>query len=198
WRCSWTSTQRSGRLRAALAAAGGAVAPVFDAENLAEGVEGLWDDGVVGPLAALVTGEQAGLGEDLEVVRERGLGQVDGLGEVGHAGLGSLVGGDDGEQAQPGGVGQGLEHRRQVARLPVRERLADERGAARRLDLGSLRDHRHDTIIPHRLTSVDTIWHAVMVSSRTINGRVRVVPSGEGPAMSSTRTTSLPVIVIGA
>src|SRR5699024_1163173 len=49
-----------------------------------------------------------------------------------------------------------------------------------------------------RLTSVDTIWHAVMVSSRTINGRVRVVPSGEGPAMSSTRTTSLPVIVIGA
>src|SRR5699024_7149628 len=82
--------------------------------------------------------------------------------------------------------------------LPVRERLADERGAARRLDLGSLRDHRHDTIIPHRLTSVDTIWHAVMVSSRTINGRVRVVPSGEGPAMSSTRTTSLPVIVIGA
>lgn len=42
---------------ASLAAAGGTVALVFDPKDLAEGVEGVGDDGVVGPLAALVASE---------------------------------------------------------------------------------------------------------------------------------------------
>src|SRR5690625_73305 len=47
---------RAHRDEAPLAATGGAFA-VVDAENLAEGVESLRDDGVVGPLAALVASE---------------------------------------------------------------------------------------------------------------------------------------------
>ena len=44
------------------------------------------------------------------------------------AGLGlSLVAGDQAEQAQPDRVGQGLEHRREVDGLPLRQRLTDQR-----------------------------------------------------------------------
>src|SRR5690625_6605384 len=152
---SWISMQWSGRLWASLAAAGGGAGLVFDAEDLAEGVEGLGDDGVVGPLAALVSGEQPGVGEDLEVVGDGGLGQVNWLGEVADACLPSLVGGDDGEQAQAGGVGQGLEHRCEVARLAVREGLADERGAADGRKLGRVLDRRHAPMIARRFTPVD-------------------------------------------
>src|SRR5690625_766561 len=105
--------QRSWRFRDLLAATDRTVALVFDTENLADAVEGLWDDGIVSPLAALVAAQKSGIGKDLQVVGDGGLGQVHGLCQVADTRLASLVGGDDGEEAQSCGVGMGLEHGRQ-------------------------------------------------------------------------------------
>jgi hypothetical protein len=58
------------------------------------------------------------------VVRDGRLGQPEGLGEVADARLAAFVRGDHGDQPQPGGVGEGLEHAGEVGGLAGGDRLA--------------------------------------------------------------------------
>jgi hypothetical protein len=66
------------------------------------------------------------------VVADRRLGQAQRLGQVADAGLAAGVGGDQGEQAQPGGVGEGLERAGEVGGLLGGQCLPDDRRAAGR------------------------------------------------------------------
>jgi hypothetical protein len=52
------------------------------AEDGAQGLERIRDQRVVGPYAALVAGQDPGLDQDLEVVRDGGLGQAERLSQV--------------------------------------------------------------------------------------------------------------------
>jgi DNA helicase IV len=90
----------------ALAADGRQGAP--GPEKVRDVVEGSGHDSVVSPFAALLTGEDAGVDQDLQVVGDGRLGQANGIDEVADAGLLVLVGGDEGYQPQAGGVGDGL------------------------------------------------------------------------------------------
>ena len=74
-----------------------------------EGVECLRDDGVVGPFAALAAGKDPGVDQDLQVVGDGRLGEAEWLGELADAGLAVVVRGDHGDEAEPGGRGEGLE-----------------------------------------------------------------------------------------
>ena len=69
-------------------------------------------DPVVDPDPALAAVEQPGLVQHLQVVADRGLGEVEGVVEVAHARLAVVVGGDQRQQPQPDRVGQRLEQRR--------------------------------------------------------------------------------------
>lgn len=73
-------------------------------------LQGAGDEGVIRPRTALFTVQQAGINQDLEVVRHRGLAQVKRLGEVANTGLPGAGALDDGKQPQPVGIGQGFEH----------------------------------------------------------------------------------------
>ena len=99
-------------------------------EEGGEGVHGGGDEGVVGPDAALVPGEDPGLDEDLEMMRDRRLGEAERLRQVADARLAALVRGDHRDQPQPGRVGQRLERAGQAGRLVGGYRLPQQGGAA--------------------------------------------------------------------
>ena len=100
------------------------------AEDGGQCFERVGAQGVIGPYPALVAGEDTGVHQDLEVVGDGGLGQAEGFGQVADAGFAAVVGGDHGDQAEPGGVGQGFERPRQVGGLTRGERLPHQRRAA--------------------------------------------------------------------
>jgi hypothetical protein len=100
------------------------------AEHAGEGLERGGAQCVVGPDAALVAGEDPGIDEHLEMVGDGGLGQAEGFGQLADAGLAALVSGDDGDQAEPGGVGKGFEGAGEVGGLVSGYRLAQQRRAA--------------------------------------------------------------------
>src|SRR5699024_8075970 len=64
---------------------------------------------VVHPGAAPLGRDESGLAQQLQMVRDRGLGQVEGGRQVAHAHLAAVLGGDHRQQPQPYRVGQGLE-----------------------------------------------------------------------------------------
>ena len=72
--------------------------------------EGVVDDAVVGPFAALFAGDEAGVDELLHVVRDGRLGESDGLGEVADAGFAVVVRGDERQQSDSGGIAERLEY----------------------------------------------------------------------------------------
>jgi NADPH:quinone reductase-like Zn-dependent oxidoreductase len=119
-----------------------------------ERVESAGDQPVVGPLAALLAEQQAGVGEDLHVVGDGGLGQRHRCGEVADAGLPVGLRGDQGQQAQPGRLGQRLEDGGEPLGRVDAHRLAAHRGAAL---LGEERQRagRHRSSMPHALTMID-------------------------------------------
>jgi arsenite methyltransferase len=100
------------------------------AEDGGEGVHGGRDEGVVGPDAALVAGEDPGVDEDFEVVGNGGLGQAEGFGEVADAGFAVFMGADHRDQSEPRRVGQGFEQPGELVGLAGGDRLAQQRGAA--------------------------------------------------------------------
>src|SRR5690349_18205169 len=100
------------------------------AEDRGECVERGGDQCVEGPLAALVPGEDPGVDEDLQMVRDRRLGQAKRAGQITDTRLAALVCGDHRHQPQPGGLGQGLEDPCQAVGLAGRDRLTDEHRAA--------------------------------------------------------------------
>ena len=59
------------------------------------------------------------------------LGQAERSGQVADAGLAAVAGGDQGDQPQPGRVGQGLEQPGEAGGLAGGDRLAQQRRAAR-------------------------------------------------------------------
>ena len=65
---------------------------------------------VVGPHPSLVAGEDPGVHEDLEVVRDGRLGKAEGFGQVADAGLAAFARGNHRDEAQPCGVGQRLQY----------------------------------------------------------------------------------------
>lgn len=67
-------------------------------EHRGQRAQGRGDQGVVGPDAALVAGEDSGLDEDLEVVGDGRLGQAERLGQVADAGLAAFTCADQGDQ----------------------------------------------------------------------------------------------------
>src|SRR5918993_3853036 len=71
---------------------------------------------VVRPRAALLPGHQTGVEEHLEVVADRRLAQAERLGEVADAGLAAVVRLDQAQQPPPRGVGDRLEHGRELGR----------------------------------------------------------------------------------
>ena len=101
------------------------------AEDRGERVERGRDEGVEGPFAALVAGEDPGVDQNLEVMGDGRLGQAERFGEVTDAGLAVFKHGDHGDQLQPGGVGQGLEQPGELGSLAGGNRLAQQRCAAR-------------------------------------------------------------------
>lgn len=76
-----------------------------------DAVQGFGVDAVVGPFAALVAADEATVDEQFHVMRHRGLAQAEWFGEVADAGFSTIGGGDEGHQLDPGGVGEGFEHR---------------------------------------------------------------------------------------
>src|SRR5215212_10883175 len=86
-------------------------------QELRERGEGRRHQLVVGPLSALFALENAGVDENLEVVRDGGLTEADRLRQITDAGFGIGMRGDEGHQAQPRGLSNGLEDRGQRLRL---------------------------------------------------------------------------------
>ena len=78
----------------------------------------------------LVAGEDPGVHQDLEMVRDGGLSQAHGLGKLADAGFAAFMRGDHRDQPEPGRVGQGLEEPGQICGLGGADRLAQQRGAA--------------------------------------------------------------------
>ena len=72
-------------------------------------VEGVVDDAVVGPAAALLADGEAGVDELLHVVRDGRLRQADRFGEVADARLAAVACRDQGQQPHPGRVTERLE-----------------------------------------------------------------------------------------
>ena len=72
---------------------------------------------VVDPHAALLAVQQPGLVQHLEVVADRGLGEVEGRQQVAHAGLAALVGQHQRHQPQAHRVGERLEQRHDLGGL---------------------------------------------------------------------------------
>ena len=127
----------------------------LSAEHVGEGVQGAGDEGEVGPHAALVAGQQAGVDEHLQVVRHGGLGQAERFGEVADAGLAAVVGGDHRQQPQPGRVGDRLQRPGEICCAGGGQRLADQRGTARDIGQRQRRGTGHEPSMPDVLTDVD-------------------------------------------
>jgi hypothetical protein len=92
-----------------------------------EGVQGFRDELVVGPFASLLAGQHAGVDENLEVVGDGRLGETDRIGQLADAGFGVLMGSDEGDEAESGGVGQRLEPSGQGFGLGGFDHLTDYR-----------------------------------------------------------------------
>ena len=88
-------------------------------ESAGDGGKGAVHEAVVGPLAALLAGDEAGVDELAHVVGDSGLGQPDRLDEVADAGAVVAGGRDEGEQLDARGVAESLEDAGQPA-LPSR------------------------------------------------------------------------------
>lgn len=127
-------------------------------DQLCDVVEGVRDKPVVGPLAALLAGEDAGFDEDLEVVGDGGLGEADGLDEVADACLLIVVGSDEGDEPQPGRVGDGFERPGEGVGLGRGHDFADHWRAALAQGVRLVEEGqrgRHRVIVCDALTSVD-------------------------------------------
>jgi hypothetical protein len=127
-------------------------------DQLRDVVEGVRDEAVVGPLAALLAGEDAGIDEHLQVVGDSGLGQADRLDEVANAGLLIIVSGDQGDQPEPGRVGDGFERGGEGVGLSWGHDLADHGGTALAQGVRLVQEGqrgRHGLIVRHALTDVD-------------------------------------------
>ena len=125
---------------------------VAQVEEGTDGRERLGPDGPVHPAAALVACHQAGVVELAHVEGQRGLGDAEGVGKMAGARRPGLRLGQIAQQADPGGVGEGLEDVGEHVGLGRREQLAVRPGAA---EVGLHRSHldagrRHG---PHRTSS---------------------------------------------
>jgi hypothetical protein len=133
-------------------------------QSAADRGEGLFDDAVVGPLAALLAGDEASVDELFEVVGDGRLGQSNRIGELTDAGLPSVARGDQGQQAYPSRVSESLEHPGQsLGRLRV-QIDPGQRGTALIEGCGQSSGHcgGHASSMPYPLTYVDargTVTH---------------------------------------
>ena len=110
-------------------------------EQVGDGGERGRADRVVDPHAALLAVEQPGRVQHLEVVADRGLGQVEGVVEVADAGLAGGTGGDQADQPQPHRVGQRLQQGRDLLGLGGGHgRAGRQRGAAGEVGVADHRD----------------------------------------------------------
>jgi hypothetical protein len=102
-----------------------------------QAVEGVVVQGVVGPGATLLTLQQAGIQQLLEVVADRRLAQAQGAGELAHTDRVG-AGRQQVDDPDPVGVSQGLEQPGGGLSLVVRQARRAERRAAGRRRLGLL------------------------------------------------------------
>src|SRR5699024_2684410 len=109
-----------------------------DVEEGAQFSEGGGNDRVVGPAALLLAREKAGVDELLHVMTDGGLADPKRLGEIARADRVAALGGDVGEQPQPSGVRQRLQHRREPLGVDAVDGPGGQRaarlGAGRRLE----------------------------------------------------------------
>lgn len=84
--------------------------PLTEFQHRAQISEGCRDDGVVRPLSALLPGQETSLDELLHVVAHRWLADAEFLGEVTGTNCFAPLGGHVGQQPQPHGISQGLQH----------------------------------------------------------------------------------------
>ncbi len=82
-------------------------------QRAAEEVQRFRDDPVVGETPALLSADQSGIGEDLQVMTHRRLGKAHGSGEIAHARLATRMRADDAEQTESCRVRQHPQSRRQ-------------------------------------------------------------------------------------
>ena len=145
-------------------------------------------DPVEDPDATLGALQQAGLVQHLEVVADRGLGQVEGVVEVADAGLAVRVRGHQGEQPQPHRVGERLEQRgRPLGALPAQRLLGQGRAAGDGLDGRELQQGLRHTSI---LTDVDVRGN--LGHRPTSISRSTPCPDSSSPSTSTTSTPRSP------
>ncbi len=101
------------------------------AEDVSQRGERLGHDAVVGPAAAALALDEAGVEEHLEVVADGRLAEAERLGEVADAGLAVGLGLDQAQQPQPRGVGDRLQRLRELVGFLLVERPLQERRAGR-------------------------------------------------------------------
>lgn len=96
----------------ALAAARPIYRDLLDVEEVAEFIECFVDDGVVGPFAALLTGEEFGVDKFFQMVTDGGLTDVEDVDEVTRTHRFAALCCHVREDSQPGGIGEGFEFSR--------------------------------------------------------------------------------------
>ena len=101
------------------------------AEQRAQRRERFFADAEVGPAAALLALDQAGLQQHLQVVADGRLAEAERLGQVADAGLAAGLGLDQAQQPQPRRVGDHLQRRGELLRVVCR-RAAPAGAAGRR------------------------------------------------------------------
>ena len=94
------------------------------------GIEGRLNQPVIGPPAALLTGNEAGVDELLEVMRHRRLRKPDRFDEIANARLGAVMGGDERQQPNTGRVTESLERASDLLRRGRFDDAAGQRRAA--------------------------------------------------------------------
>jgi arsenate reductase (thioredoxin) len=100
------------------------------AENAADGCQRLGPDAEVGPVAALLAFDEAGLEEDLEVMANGRLGEPKWSGEVADARFAVRLRLDEAEQAKASWLGEDLEQGCEALRIRLSDLVLEERRAA--------------------------------------------------------------------
>lgn len=118
-------------------------------EEVAELRERFFADAKVGPVAALFAFDETGLEEHFEVVANGRLAEAERFSEVADAGLVIGLSLDEAQKAEPGGVGDRFENRRELVGVLWVERPLEERRARG----GDGRDCLHESI----LTEIDDV-----------------------------------------
>lgn len=119
-------------------------------QRVAQPLDLLRFDAVVGPASPLLTAQQARFVQHLEMVADCGLGQPEGPGELRLAHLAAGVIGDQAEDPETSRVGERTQRLRQLLGLLLIERREEQRRAA----FGSPPDGP-DVGHPHILTQID-------------------------------------------